>query len=76
MTFILEAGLVVVIKVGPDFVLREVDKRCSKMSNNQKTLCLIFTFIIVVNVRLIKKLRINIKLISRLRVLKTNCSDF
>jgi hypothetical protein len=46
------------------------------MSNNNKTLCLIFTFIIVVNVRLIKKIRINIKLISRLRVLKTNCSDF
>ena len=32
MTFFLEAGLVVVIKVGPDFVLSEVDKQCSKIN--------------------------------------------
>jgi len=32
VTFFLEAGLVVVIKVGPDFLLREVDKQCSKIN--------------------------------------------
>ena len=32
MTFFLEAGLVVVIKVGPDFVLSEVDKKCLKIN--------------------------------------------
>ena len=32
MTFFLEAGLVVVIKVGPDFLLSEVDKQCSKIN--------------------------------------------
>jgi hypothetical protein len=32
VTFILEAGLLVVIKVGPDFLLREVDKQCSKIN--------------------------------------------
>ena len=32
MTFFLEAGLLVVIKVGPDFVLIEVDKQCSKIN--------------------------------------------
>jgi len=32
VTFFLEAGLFVVIKVGPDFVLIEVDKQCSKIN--------------------------------------------
>jgi len=32
VTFFLEAGLVVVIKVGPDFLLSEVDKQCSKIN--------------------------------------------
>jgi predicted ATPase len=32
VTFFLEAGLVVVIKVGPDFILNEVDKQCSKIN--------------------------------------------
>jgi hypothetical protein len=32
VTFFLEAGLLVVIKVGPDFFLREVDKQCSKIN--------------------------------------------
>ena len=36
MTFILEAGLLVVIKVGPDFLLSEVDKQCSKNVKNSK----------------------------------------
>jgi alpha/beta superfamily hydrolase len=31
VTFFLEAGLLVVIKVGPDFLLIEVDKQCTKM---------------------------------------------
>ena len=32
MTFFLEAGLFVVIKVGRDFLLIEVDKQCSKIN--------------------------------------------
>jgi hypothetical protein len=32
VTFFLEAGLVVVIKVGPDFILSEVDMQCSKIN--------------------------------------------
>jgi hypothetical protein len=32
VTFFLEAGLLVVIKVGRDFLLIEVDKQCSKIN--------------------------------------------